>query len=117
MLRGQRKRDRESSEFQNRKKAGISPQLFHLRSPRNPRLRSESQIKSAQLLSAARNVPRQENAATHKAHRPPPSCRGRGRCKTNLRPAFHNIGHPSSGRRRNRRKQARHFPPPKERRP
>src|SRR5206468_13008249 len=48
------------------------------------------------LFTAARNVPRQENAATHMAHRPPPNCRGRGRCKTNLRPAFRNSARPSS---------------------
>src|SRR5437016_4060542 len=32
-------------------------------------------------LSAARNVPRQENGPTRTAHRPRPSCRGPGRCK------------------------------------
>jgi hypothetical protein len=63
------------------------------------------------LFSAARNLPHQENAATHKAHRRPPSCRGRGRCKTNLRPAFRRSVRLSSGRRRNRTQPGRHVPP------
>src|SRR6266511_3179342 len=62
------------------------------------------------LFSAARNVPRQENAATHMAHRLRPNCRGPGRCKTNLRPAFRSSVRPSSGRRRNRTQPGRHVP-------
>src|SRR5439155_18162847 len=60
------------------------------------------------LFTAARNVPRQENAATYTAHRLRPNCRGRGRCKTDLRPASRNSGRPSSGRRRNRTQPGRY---------
>src|SRR5207237_7502311 len=67
-------------------------------------------------LSAARNVPRPENGATRTAHRPRPSCRGPGRCKTNLPPAFRSSARPSSGTRHNRTRPARHVPLRKKRR-